>query len=65
MSRRQIGQESFGFSECDRQHSCLDDLARLIDWAGEGVTASGRQCLTKRNDLPITFLNDALHTSKL
>ena len=33
MSRRQIGQESFGFRECNSRHSSLDSLAKLIDWA--------------------------------
>mgnify|MGYP003351802838 CR=1 FL=1 len=33
MSRRQIGQESFGFRECNRRHSSLDSLAKLVDWA--------------------------------
>jgi IS5 family transposase len=32
MSRRQIGQETFGFSKIGRRSSCLDDLAKLIDW---------------------------------
>jgi IS5 family transposase len=33
MSRRRIGQESFGFGGAERRHSSLDDLAKLIDWA--------------------------------
>ena len=33
MSRRRIGQESFGFGDAGRRHSSLDDLAKLIDWA--------------------------------
>jgi IS5 family transposase len=33
MSRRRIGQESFGFGDAQRRPSSLDDLATLIDWA--------------------------------
>ena len=33
MSRRQIGQERFGFRECNRRVLSLDGLAKLIDWA--------------------------------
>lgn len=34
MSRRRIGQESFGFGGgCGGVRSSLDDLAGLIDWA--------------------------------
>lgn len=42
MSRRRIGQESFGFA-ADRRgaHSSLDDLAGLIDWAPVGGAVSG------------------------
>ena len=47
MSRRQIGQESFGFSECNRQHSCLDDLARLIDWAAVDERLACVSCAAK------------------
>lgn len=32
MSRRRIGQETFGFSNIGRRSSSLDDLAKLIDW---------------------------------
>ena len=47
MSRRQIGQESFGFSECNRLHSCLDDLARLIDWASVDERLACVSCAAK------------------
>jgi len=47
MSRRQIGQESFGFSECNRHHSCLDDLARLIDWAAVDERLACVSCAAK------------------
>ena len=47
MSRRQIGQESFGFSECTRLHSCLDDLARLIDWAAVDERLACVSCAAK------------------
>ena len=47
MSRRQIGQESFGFSECNRQQSCLDDLARLIDWAAVDERLACVSCAAK------------------
>jgi hypothetical protein len=33
MSRRRIGQETFGFGSDDRGGSSLDDLLRLVDWA--------------------------------
>jgi hypothetical protein len=33
MSRRRIGQEKFGFAVDRGQHSSLDELARLVDWA--------------------------------
>jgi len=33
MSRRRIGQESFGFGDRRRGCSSLDDLGRVIDWA--------------------------------
>jgi IS5 family transposase len=33
MSRRRIGQETFGFGDGARKHSSLGDLAQLIDWA--------------------------------
>ena len=47
MSRRQIGQESFGFSECNRLYSCLDDLARLIDWAAVDEQLACVSCAAK------------------
>lgn len=33
MSRRRIDQEKFGFAVDRGQHSSLDELAKLIDWA--------------------------------
>ena len=33
MSRRRIGQESFGFGRNGRRSSSLDDLVKLIDWS--------------------------------
>ncbi len=33
MSRRHIGQETFGLGDGKRRHSSLDDLVQLIDWA--------------------------------
>ena len=41
MSRRRIGQESFGFGESGRgARSSLDDLAGLLDWAPVEVALS-------------------------
>ena len=51
MSRRQIGQESFGFSECNRLHSCLDNLARLIDWAMARSSPAMRSSVGRRSGL--------------
>jgi transposase, IS5 family len=34
MSRRRIGQETFGFRDnCGRRQTSLDELAKLIDWS--------------------------------
>jgi hypothetical protein len=56
MSRRRIGQETFGFfGDGARKHSSLDDLAQLIDWAprrhfcaAKGEPAGRRWLYSKR-----------------
>lgn len=47
MSRRRIGQESFGFGDAGRRHSSLDDLATLIDWACVDRQLGGISCAAK------------------
>jgi transposase, IS5 family len=48
MGRRRIGQERFGFAvERSGRHSCLDDLARLIDWAPVEQHLEVISCATK------------------
>lgn len=47
MSRRRIGQESFGFGDAGRRHSSLDDLATLIDWAAVDQRLADISCAAK------------------
>ncbi|MFG1250323.1 transposase [Xanthobacter flavus] len=47
MSRRWIGQESFGFGDAGRRHSSLDDLATLIDWACVDLRLADISCAAK------------------
>lgn len=47
MSRRRIGQESFGFGDAGRRHSSLDDLATLIDWACVDLRLADISCAAK------------------
>lgn len=41
MSRRRIGQESFGFGDAGRRHASLDDLLKLVDWEPVGRRLAG------------------------
>lgn len=47
MSRRRIGQESFGFGDTQRRPSSLDDLATLIDWAPVDEALRTISCATR------------------
>lgn len=47
MSRRRIGQESFGFGDGGRRPSSLDDLMTLIDWACVDRQLAGISCAAK------------------
>lgn len=47
MSRRRIGQESFGFGDGGRRHSSLDDLVTLIDWACVDRQLASISCAAK------------------
>ncbi len=40
MSRRRIGQETFGFGDGGRRRRCLDELSALIDWTAIDVRLS-------------------------
>ena len=52
MSRRRIGQETFGFGDSRGRQSSLDELTKLIDWTRIEartrryfVISEGRACL--------------------
>ena len=47
MWRRQIAQEGFRFSECNRRHLSLDDLAKLIGWAAVDQRLAGMSSAAK------------------
>lgn len=47
MSRRRIGQESFGFGDAGRRYSSLDDLVKLIDWAAVDQRLTDISCAAK------------------
>lgn len=47
MSRRRIGQESFGFGDAEHRRSSLDDLVKLIGWASVDQRLAGISCAAK------------------